>query len=127
MQRAYLHQKYNEGETSGAKWDAATVAQHMETAKENGKFIFEPDQFLTASQIKSYFSRVTRKRRTVARDSQIALHPADPSSYDEEDERSQQDEDDQDFDAATTSSEAFTLLNQAIDTLDDILANQASE
>jgi hypothetical protein len=45
----------------------------------------------------------------------------------EEEERYQQVKDDQDFDAATSSSEAFTLLNQAIHTLDDILSKQTSE
>lgn len=76
---------------------------------------------------RSYFSRLTRTRRTSSRASQITSHPIDSSSFNEEDERSQQDEDDQDFDAAIFSFEAFTLLNQAIHTLDDILAKQTSE
>lgn len=76
---------------------------------------------------RSYFSRLTRTRRTSSRASQIAFHPINSSSYDEEDERSQQDEDDQNFDTVISSSEAFTLLDQAMHTLDDILAKQASE
>ncbi len=76
---------------------------------------------------RSYFSRLILTRRTGSQASQIALYRINPSSYDEEDERSQQDEDDQDFDAATSSFEAFTLLNQAIHTIDDILAKQVSE
>ena len=30
---------------------------------ENGRFVFSPSQFLTTSQIKSYFSRSTHSRR----------------------------------------------------------------
>ncbi|CAF2128879.1 unnamed protein product [Rotaria magnacalcarata] len=62
-QRSYLEDKYNEGEKSGAKWDPAKVAEDMQVIQSDGRFIFEPDQFLTTSQTKSYFSRLTRERR----------------------------------------------------------------
>lgn len=70
-QRSYLIEKYDEGEKSGAKWDPSKLAevyflilifsksyrcfsiiQHMQTAKAHGEFMFQPDQFLTVSQIK---------------------------------------------------------------------------
>lgn len=67
-QRSYLDQKYDEGERSGAKWDANSVAearkayfsypilihsiQDMQIVQNNGQFVFEPDHFLTTSQIK---------------------------------------------------------------------------
>jgi hypothetical protein len=35
----------------------------MITAMKNGEYIFEPSQCLSPSQIKSYFGRLTRKRR----------------------------------------------------------------
>jgi hypothetical protein len=38
----------------------------METKEENGRFLFEPDQFLTPTQISSFFSRLTAVRRKQA-------------------------------------------------------------
>ena len=38
-----------------------------------------------------------------------------------------EDEDNQDFDTATASSEAYTLLNRAIHTLDNILTSNTFE
>jgi hypothetical protein len=75
----YLTEKYNEGEANGHKWNPSAVAlvsnlnydqtfisklfQEMETKEENGQFIFEPHQFLTTTQIRSFFSRLTAARR----------------------------------------------------------------
>ena len=43
----------------------------MQTKEDDqGKFIFDPSQFLTASQIKSYFSRLARAQRPQGRQSQ---------------------------------------------------------
>ena len=42
----------------------------METKEENGRFVFEPDQFLTPTQIRSFFSRLTATRRKQANKSQ---------------------------------------------------------
>jgi hypothetical protein len=71
-QRSYLNQKYDEEEKSGAKWDPGTVAEvsliyltryfstrnsflvdlaHANGLKK-GQYLFEPDQFLSTSQIK---------------------------------------------------------------------------
>jgi hypothetical protein len=35
----------------------------MQYVKENGKFRFTPDEWLTAKQIKSFFSTLTKTRR----------------------------------------------------------------
>jgi CBS domain containing-hemolysin-like protein len=35
----------------------------MEIKEENGQFVFEPHQFLTPTQIRSFFSRLTAARR----------------------------------------------------------------
>jgi hypothetical protein len=62
-QVAYLTQKYVEGERDGLKWDPSRVAEHMQTTVNNGEYMFEPSQWLTSSQIKSFFGRLTRKKR----------------------------------------------------------------
>ena len=50
---------------------------------ENGNFIFDPSQFLTMSQIKSYFSRLTRKQRLHGSQSQ-PYSTTSSNDYDEE-------------------------------------------
>ncbi|CAF5031246.1 unnamed protein product, partial [Rotaria sp. Silwood1] len=62
-QVTYLVQKYNEGEKNGMKWNPSQVAEQMQTTINNGHYVFEPSQWLTSSQIKSFFGRLTRKRR----------------------------------------------------------------
>ncbi|CAF4712075.1 unnamed protein product, partial [Rotaria sp. Silwood1] len=51
----YLVQKYNEGEKNGMKWDPPQVAEQMQPTINNGHYVFEPSQWLTSSQIKSFF------------------------------------------------------------------------
>lgn len=46
------------------KWDPARVALEMETMVSNGCFVFDYTEWLTANQIKSFFSRMTVKQRT---------------------------------------------------------------
>ena len=77
--------------------------------------------------IRSYLSRITRERRTDSNSSQTASYTPQTSDGDEEDEKSQEDEDNQDFDTATASSEAYTLLNRVIHTLDNILTSNTFE
>ena len=77
--------------------------------------------------IRSYFSRITRERRTDINSSQTAPYTPQTSDGNEEDEKSQEDEDNQDFDTAAASSEAYTLLNRAIHTLDNILTSNTFE
>jgi len=84
-------------------------------------------QFFFHYSIRSYFSRITRERRTDSNNSQTAPYASQSFDGDEEDERSQEDEDNQDFDAANASFEAYTLLNQAIRTTDDILTSNTYE
>jgi len=38
----------------------------MEIKEENGRFVFEPDQFFTPTQVRSFFSRLTAARREQA-------------------------------------------------------------
>ncbi|CAF3478068.1 unnamed protein product [Rotaria socialis] len=62
----------------GDAQQGCTTYTPMQTAKKKGQFVFQPDQFLTTSQIKAYFSRVTRERRTKGKDKHTtALTSAD--------------------------------------------------
>ncbi|CAM2704321.1 unnamed protein product [Rotaria socialis] len=77
--------KVNESKTlttiyrfDGDAQQGCTTYTPMQTAKKKGQFVFQPDQFLTTSQIKAYFSRVTRERRTKGKDKHTtALTSAD--------------------------------------------------
>ena len=60
----YLLAKYNLGEKTGSKCDPQNVAEEMrKTRLPDGKKIFSREDWLTKSQIKSFFSRVTATRR----------------------------------------------------------------
>ena len=63
-QKAYMVQKFNEGETTGFKWEPEEVAREMRSVKDNkGKRIFKAEDFLSASQIGSFFSRLSLEKR----------------------------------------------------------------
>lgn len=63
-QKAYLEEKFKIGEQTGHKADPAQVAKDMRHSKnEDGSRKFSVDEFLSASQIKSYFSRMSAKLR----------------------------------------------------------------
>ncbi|CAF1259215.1 unnamed protein product [Rotaria sp. Silwood1] len=47
------------------KWDPARVAEDMEMLTSNGSSVFNNDECLTQAQIKSYFSRLAVKQRTM--------------------------------------------------------------
>lgn len=76
---------------------------------------------------RSYFSRITRERRTTGNNIQATSYASQALDDEEEDERAQEDEDNQDFDTAITSAEANTLLAEAIRTLDNMLTNHPSQ
>lgn len=63
-QRSYLDKKFNIGLASGIKVDPAQVARDLRHARNNnGDRRFIIDEFLTAQQIKSYFSRKAAKNK----------------------------------------------------------------
>ncbi|CAF4541313.1 unnamed protein product, partial [Rotaria sp. Silwood2] len=64
-QKQYLQEKFNEGVETGMKWDPARVAEDMEMLTSNGSYVFNNDECLTQAQIKSYFSRLAVKQRTM--------------------------------------------------------------
>jgi hypothetical protein len=49
------------------KWDPVKVASDMETMTINGSYVFNNDECLTQAQIKSYFSRLAAKQRSMKR------------------------------------------------------------
>ena len=65
-QKNFLDLKYNLGEQTGKKSSGEDVARQMRRARgQDGKRLFAVDDFLTAQQITSYFSRMAAKRKNV--------------------------------------------------------------
>ena len=62
-QRKFMADKFQQGESSGRKMDPASVARSMLTAVDSrGNRIFSSEDFLTASQIAGFFSRLASKK-----------------------------------------------------------------
>ena len=62
-QKSYLTDKFKIGELTKKKVDPASVARSMMTAKNtNGSRLFTSDDFLTATQIANFFSRLASKK-----------------------------------------------------------------
>ena len=77
-QRWYLESKFKVGQETGLKLDPVDVARDMRYARnQQGAKLFTVDEFLTAQQIQSYFSRRASKLRH--------SHSDDPESEQDED------------------------------------------
>ena len=62
--RAYLTEKFDAGAISGLKVDPVQVSREMKLAKdESGHSLFTPEEWRTAQQITSFFSRLSAIRR----------------------------------------------------------------
>ena len=62
-QKAYLTNRFRLGEQTGRKADPASVARAMVSAKDaSGNRLFTSDDFLSASQIAGFFSRLSAKK-----------------------------------------------------------------
>ena len=81
----------------------------METKEENGRFVFEPDQFLTPTQIRSFFSRLTATRRKQANKSQSQV-----ISMNQDDDEDAIAEQENDFDSAMSDFNEDLLRSQAL-------------
>ena len=58
--KTFLMKKFEEGARTGNKADPVQVAREMKTLRnENGEPMFKPEEWRTAQQIKSLFSRQT--------------------------------------------------------------------
>ena len=63
-QKKYLEEKFNLGQQTGHKQNPEQVARDMRLAKKtDGSRLFSSDEFLTAQQIQSFFSRMAYKLR----------------------------------------------------------------
>ena len=61
-QKEFLDEKFEKGEKTGKKYDPLQVSLAMRIAKDiEGKRIFSIEEFLSAEQIKGYFSRRSSK------------------------------------------------------------------
>lgn len=85
--RSYLIEKFNEGVLGGPKADANQVAKEMKVLRgEDGRLVFKPDEWRTAKQIASFFSRLSAlQRRGEANDGQDDTDEEDLVAIENED------------------------------------------
>ena len=84
-QKKYLEEKFNLGQQTGHKQNPERVARDMRFAKKaDGSRLFSSDQFLTAQQIQSFFSRMASKLRNAV--TGITASDADIRAAEEEQE-----------------------------------------
>ena len=62
-QKSYLIEKFNIGKSTGKKEDPTKVAGDMPFLRQNGKRRFERKDYLIATQVASFFSRISQKDR----------------------------------------------------------------
>lgn len=62
-QKGYLLDKFNLGIITGQKEDPAKVAKDMPYAHKNGNRRFKREEYLTATQVAGFFSRLSQKNR----------------------------------------------------------------
>ena len=89
----------------------------MPFIKENGQFRFSPEECLTTSQIKSYFSCLTRQRRKKMNDSQRSLNQSvttitynDSNSNESDEETDEDDSHNYDYDVAAEQMNDFEKI-----------------
>ena len=62
--KAYLQQNFDTGSVSGLKADPTQVSHEMKFVKDkNGSLLFSPEEWRTAQQISSFFSRLSAIQR----------------------------------------------------------------
>jgi len=62
-QTEYLTNKFNDGVKNNKRWKPEAVTTEIECLKDKGVFVFAENEFLKASQIRSYFSRLKSNRQ----------------------------------------------------------------
>lgn len=75
-------------------------------------------------QYRSYFSRLTRERRTKANEKRKNSEMTVSSFVDDEDDQIQEEDDDSDFDSSQIASQANNLLGNAMGILNDMIEQQ---
>jgi RNase H-fold protein (predicted Holliday junction resolvase) len=67
--KLFLLEQFDSGAATGLKADPAQVSREMKQVKDkNGKPLFKPEEWRTAQQIKSFFSRMSSKRKQQQRE-----------------------------------------------------------
>ena len=87
-QKKYLVDKYDKGETEKMKFNAVDVANEMEVLMKDNEYVFEPHQWLKATQIQCFWSRLTRVRRQASQNK----HSQQTRQDDDDDESEYEDE-----------------------------------
>jgi len=81
--KTFLDEMFNRGKETGHKLDAATVAQEMRFAKDlASNRRFQVDEFLTPSQVQSYFSRKASKDRHSSEEEVVEVAEQEVDSLD---------------------------------------------
>ncbi|XP_052676632.1 uncharacterized protein LOC128158002 [Crassostrea angulata] len=62
-QKDFLNEKFNIGKLTGKKEDPAKVSRDMPYVKKDGKHRFGKEEYLTPTQVASFFSRLSQKDR----------------------------------------------------------------
>lgn len=91
----------------------------MEIKEDNGRFVFEPDQFLTSTQIRSFFSRLAAARREVANRAQTQVISGNQN--DDEDIIAEQENE---FNSAVADHDEDLLRSQALRVLQKMQSTQ---
>ena len=68
-QTSFLREMFMRGEATGHKYDPEEVSVTMRSVKKDGKRRFSVEEFLTPTQIASYFSRLALEKRKAAHSS----------------------------------------------------------
>ena len=88
--RNYLTARFDLGEQTGLKADPQQVSSDMRKARdEQNDRLFDREEWLTKSQVKSFFSRLAAARRRKQEPGEIDLSPRDLLLEDEEADRQQ--------------------------------------
>jgi hypothetical protein len=93
-QKQFLEDKYYQGEKQNMKYNAVDVAHEMEILINGNEYVFEPYQWLKPSQIKSFWSRLTKNRRRSSEKQTITTY--NTTSIDDDDDDDDQEEADED-------------------------------
>ncbi len=97
----YLPAKYDIGERTKHKCDPSQVSTDMRKAlAESGERLFDQSEWLTKTQVKGFFSRLTasrRKKQSQAQDKEM-LEPQVTDDSGEDDENEEEDEDEDEYD-----------------------------
>ena len=73
-QKEYLTNIFDNGIKSNKKLDERVVEKMMQNERKNEVFLFKPAEFLSASQIKSFFSRLAATREKMGTSSVVEIN-----------------------------------------------------